>query len=514
MILLGFMQKIKNNLGTIFLIFLVLVYLLTRFYHLTVIPIFGDEAIYLNWSQTIAEDPKQLFIPLSDGKQPLFMWFTAIATFFIKQPLMATRVIAIAAGLLTLIGIYLIVKKLAGYKASLFAIALYIITPMAFFYDRIGEPDGLLATFGVWTMYFGLKLLEKSTIRNAILLGGALGLGILAKSPAIFYVVMLPFLLLANETARSSLMATIKNTTRYVFLSLVVAAAIVATMKISPLFHVIGQRTNDFVFSPTHLLTSPFNPLIPRIPLTFGWLNGYLTSSIVGVAIIGLVLGIYYRKHFVWSLFAWFAIPMLIEMALAKGFTPRYYLFAIPPFIMLAGLGLYWLILFLQPYIKYFSYIAILLFVPAVYFVFLLMTSPQQAPIPEKERAGYLEDWTSGYGIAEITSYLKKQPSGKIILVGTEGHFGTLPDGLIAYNRQSPNIHVEGMGQPAEIYRIPAGLYGWIGQNRNNLAYLVVNKSRMHVDKKEQVHLLLLASYPKAAGPNGQDALLFYQVQP
>ncbi len=45
-----------------------------RIYHLTILPVFADEAIYIRWSQVMAADNTLRFLPLSDGKQPLFMW--------------------------------------------------------------------------------------------------------------------------------------------------------------------------------------------------------------------------------------------------------------------------------------------------------------------------------------------------------------------------------------------------------------------------------------------------------
>ena len=57
---------------------LVLVYFVTRLVNLGAIPIFTDEAIYLRWSQIMASDAALRYLPLVDGKPPLFMWLTSI----------------------------------------------------------------------------------------------------------------------------------------------------------------------------------------------------------------------------------------------------------------------------------------------------------------------------------------------------------------------------------------------------------------------------------------------------
>ncbi len=47
---------------------------LIRLYHLTLLPVFADEAIYIRWSQIMSREPTLRFLPLSDGKQPFYMW--------------------------------------------------------------------------------------------------------------------------------------------------------------------------------------------------------------------------------------------------------------------------------------------------------------------------------------------------------------------------------------------------------------------------------------------------------
>jgi len=53
-----------------------------------------------------------------------------------------------------------------------------------------------------------------------------------------------------------------------------------------------------------------------------------------------------------------------------------------------------------------------------------------------------LEEWSAGQGIKEVADFVEKQylTNHATIVVGTEGYFGTLPDGLQAYlNKYSKN---------------------------------------------------------------------------
>ena len=152
-------------------------------------------------------------------------------------------------------------------------------------------------------------------------------------------------------------------------------------------------------------------------------------------------------------------------------------------------------------------------------FDYYLLKSPEKANLTRGERSGYLEEWTAGQGIKEISIYLKNQkikdPKTQIV-VGTEGYFGTLPDGLQLYVNDLKNIVVVGVG--VVITETPKSLTESF--RAGNKTYLVVNKSRFNGNANEQ-GLKLIASYPKGLrltdsdqyakyGP--QEELLFFEL--
>jgi hypothetical protein len=143
----------------------------------------------------------------------------------------------------------------------------------------------------------------------------------------------------------------------------------------------------------------------------------------------------------------------------------------------------------------------------------LLLFDIQRAPLPRSERSGYLEEWTSGYGIKEASDYLvakwKANPNQPIV-VGTEGYFGTLPDGLEIYVNNISKIVVVGLGQP--IKDIPQNLVD--SAKSGNDTYLLVNSSRYSGGYPKD-GLVEISTYPKAIRPNGsRDVLLFFRVLP
>src|SRR3990172_3195673 len=80
---------------------------LIRFINLTSLPVFADEAIYIRWSQIMANEPTLRFLPLSDGKQPLYMWVLMLVVDRFSDPLFVGRFISLLCGIGTVVGLFL-----------------------------------------------------------------------------------------------------------------------------------------------------------------------------------------------------------------------------------------------------------------------------------------------------------------------------------------------------------------------------------------------------------------------
>ncbi|MBI4039704.1 glycosyltransferase family 39 protein [Candidatus Daviesbacteria bacterium] len=490
----------------------------TRLANLTILPVFVDEAIYIRWSQ-VMRDPAWRFIPLTDGKQPLFMWLSSPLVNLWSDPLFASRLISVIAGFFGMIGIFLLSRELFSKKIGSIAAFFYVLVPFFVFYDRLAVPDGLLTVLGIWAMFLSVVLARTVRLDVALILGMVIGAATLTKSPGFFYLLLVPSGILVFNFSRQALPKLVKLALLWILVALM-ALVIYNILRLSPYFYLIGQRTYDFILTPAEFLQNgPFWWLLcrgasftwgcGRIFESFDWLVSYFTWPIFAAAFAGMLF--LFRKNWRVALFitAWSTCPLLVENAIAKGFTARYIIFATFPFLVTAA---YFADLAIAK-LKQIHYLApwglLVLLMPAVVFDWYLLTNPSQAAIPAKEREGYVEEWSAGYGIVEIAQFLKgKATDQRPILVGTEGTFGTLPDGLQIYVRDIPNLTVVGMGQNADIYNIPKDLVDFA--NRGNLAYLVVNKTRLH--PANDPHLKLIASYPKPAGRSKQEELLFFQI--
>src|SRR3989344_7820512 len=100
----------RNPLLTCVLILILGLFL--RLYNLTIFPVFADEAIYIRWAQVMRAEQNLRFLPLSDGKQPLFMWLVIPFLKIFSDPLFAGRFLSLLTGLSSLAGIYILSRIL------------------------------------------------------------------------------------------------------------------------------------------------------------------------------------------------------------------------------------------------------------------------------------------------------------------------------------------------------------------------------------------------------------------
>lgn len=485
-----------------------------RIYKLTLLPVFADEAIYIRWAQIMAAESTLRFLPLSDGKQPLFMWFLMFMIERFSDPLFIGRLISVIAGLGTSIGIFALTYVLFKNKlVSLIAAFVYVLSPFTVFFDRMALVDALLTMLTVWTVFFGVLAAQTKRLDLAMINGFFLGLAFLTKSPATFVALLLPICYLAflkkSEIFKSIVLYGV---------TIFIAFGMYNILRLGPNFHLLGLRTLDYVYPYSHILTSPLDPLKGHLGGIISYFILLGPLSIVPLFLIGTFENV--KKNF-WRVLVpiTFGIaPILAVAEYSKVVTARYILFTIPFFVILAATA------FLSK-VKIFKYLSIfflLLFVvQSLLFDYKLLTKVEAAPLPYGDRAGYLEEWTAGQGIKEISDFVKMEaknlPAGKQIIVGTEGYFGTLPQGLEMYLQGTENVIVIGVG--LGINKIPDSLVE--SELAGNKTYLVVNKSRLS-ESPEKLGLKLISSYEKPLRRMGsmeytsygpQETLYFFEVQ-
>lgn len=516
-------MKLVQKFSKEIIVFLLisLVYFALRIPSLTIQPIFADEAIYIRWAQVMRAEPTLRFLPLSDGKTPLFMW-TMIPLFKIfEDPLYAGRFLSVFSGYMTLLGALFLGWRFIGRKIGLWAAFLIAITPYIVFFDRMALVDSMSAALSIWALNLSLLLLQNPRIDLAMLLGYVFGAGLLNKPPAFFNILVLPSTLLAFKWTDKLRQRKFLKLFGLWVIAIGLAFGIYNILRLGPGFGNLNVRNQDYVFAPTELIGRPLDPFIPHFNDISDWFPKLLTVPILILVVLGMGLALlgalnYFLKRkngliFPVIILLWGLVPMMIQMGLLRVFTARYILFSIPPLIVLGALGLNFLIETLKNKVNFpnknlmITSLAVLTLIPqSMMFNFNLLTDPAKADLPRNERRGYLEDWTAGNGLQEIAQYLDEKSKSGLVVVGTEGSFGTLPDGLQIYLDKNRQVVVVGGGANVSSQIRDAAI--------DHQAYFVTNKSRY---PSPEENLELIKEFPKAKSlTKPQDAMLLYKVSP
>lgn len=182
---------------------LMLLTLLARSTGLMMLPLFGDEGIYLRWTQLIRQAPSEhLFVSLADPKPPLHYWLMALAWPLAKDPLWGARLLSVLAGVLLIPGVVLLCRGMAGWlnggtpgergstgrMIGLIAALLAMLCPFLAFYQRLATADALFVTEMVWAAWLSVRMglaarhgTHRGWLTHAIPLGLLLGLAMLTR---------------------------------------------------------------------------------------------------------------------------------------------------------------------------------------------------------------------------------------------------------------------------------------------------------------------------------------------
>jgi hypothetical protein len=275
-------------------------------------------------------------------------------------------------------------------------------------------------------------------------------------------------------------------------------------LRLGPEFHMIAIRNQDYVFPLAEVIHHPSDPLLPHLKDSFDFLFYLFTPIGLIFCVLGLFEGglKHWRQRSI--VIIWALVPIFSQAFIAKAFTARYLLFTIPFLVLLASHGLWHFGDRTQKHLL--SFLGLILFTTLCLAAdFGLIFSPQAIPLPRIERSGYLEEWTAGYGLKEVSDYLKKLPGP--IVVGSEGYFGTPFSALQMYLNNRSDIRVVGVSP--EIYEVDPKL---LSARKDNQVFLVIDSTRLHTDYAK-LPVDLISQFPKAIRPDGsREYLLFFKL--
>jgi 4-amino-4-deoxy-L-arabinose transferase-like glycosyltransferase len=437
------MRRHQNQQFRLIGLGVILAFFASRLYNILAVPIFTDEAIYIRWTQIFNANIHQFFIPLTDGKQPLFIWLGYPFLKVIADPVLGMRLVSVLAGFMTLLGVYFLTNELfKNKKIALLASLLYMIFPFALVYDKLALYDSLLATFAVWSLYLEVLLVRRRQFYLAVLSAAVLGGALLTKSSAYFYIYLLPFSLLLFDFKAKTARKDLLKWAGLALLATVGAVACYSILRFSPNYHYIADKNAIFVDPIGVWLKHPLARLSSNIGPVTRALVSYTTLPILFMAAIAFVVQRSYFKEKL-LLLVWFAAPMtaLVLFGNPRYLFPRYILFMTMPLLLLAAVSMAAVYRLIQP--KYLAVVVLLVIIlPMLQKDYFILTNFAKAPIAEVDRHQLITGYAAGVGVKQTVDYLNEKSKDGPVYVGTEGVFGLMPESLQDYFNKNKNVEV------------------------------------------------------------------------
>lgn len=380
------------------IIVLISIFFASRFYKLMAMPPFFDETIYIRWLNTIHQSGDWL-LPLKEfGWEPLNIWVAAVINILVKDSLLSLRLTAIFFGFLTLICLFLALKQILKLKIVYLILFTYLISPVILLYDRLGLRGDSAVSFCFSLVLLGLvKRLIYKKPSASYLISLAIILGLLIKTTAVTIplVVLISFIVFRKKITKTDVKALGLTPLPLVFYYLT---------------HTLGlviNKSSVFVNSGNWLITVKDN----LIQLLL-WFYQYLTWPVVILFFLGLFLLFKQQKSLFKLLLASFLTSFIFIALTAKILFPRYILLSFVSALIISGYGLsqifYQLPRLLKP-------LVVIFLIPAMMISLSLITDLKSAQLPEIERWQYIAGWPSGYGLAELITYLKTDPPALLV---------------------------------------------------------------------------------------------------
>jgi len=398
-----------------------------RLINLNKLPIFNDEAIYLDWGQRAFLLPDNFYFSLSDGKPPLLIWLFGLVALVFPDPLWAGRAISVLTGFLSLLAIYFIAKTLFNRSVAIISSLQYIFSPLLNFFDRQALMESAITAVGLWSIFFYLKLDKTNRPGWAVCLGLVLGLGLFVKtSAAIFLLAILLALLM---------------TKKFNFLLIVLAASqfILIPLYSQPNFWSGLTSNNRYSLTIKEIVTLPLaiwgHNILSFLEIAF-W---HLTPLVFLTAIGGIILTTKTRQRNIGLVYL-FLIPLVFFSLVARDVNPRYLTPFLPLLFLFSSTFVFWI--FSTKLQR--STAAIIVLIPGIFILFLQVVSPLSyfslldCFTKQSQKFQYVNSWTSGYGVFEAIQYISDKHQKA--LAGVRLDAGNPENAVFAYLQSSKNI--------------------------------------------------------------------------
>jgi len=434
----------KGFLICLFIIFLVFCFF--RFYNIDSLPIFNDEAIYLNWAKSIKSDfNKNKFISLSDGKPFFHYWFMVPGLNIFNNPLRAGRTtsgfIAVLGFLLVCVLSYILFKS---FLITILAASFYAILPFLVVYQRMVLADAFVSVLGILIFIVSWFFVKKEISHNNwtsrllffVTLSGLFLIGACLKQTSFLFlggaILGVNIFIWKNDS-------NIKNW-------FIVNFGLIISFLIGYFgFKLIIPEKYKFIFQAKagqFFSLNIFSNISTNFQVLVETLGFYITPFVVLLLIWPLFKEKSFKKKdnikLCW-LYIWGFIPFLFFSFFAKTLYTRFFLIGAPYLIILTSFFLKEIInKFQKKYIV--CLILLTVFILPITQSFLLVKSPLNFFWTEVDNKNFINFWSSGFAMRDIKSFLQKNGKNGQLMFLDIHDLGYPMDYFKLYENEFPNI--------------------------------------------------------------------------
>jgi 4-amino-4-deoxy-L-arabinose transferase-like glycosyltransferase len=221
------------------------------------------------------------------------------------------RLVSVIFSVLTVFGIYLLVRRIIDERTALWSAFIYSILPLNIFFGRAFMPEPTMLMCSIYGIYFFVKWIENSSTKDFIISAIFISLAALVKLPALYLGLPLSYLCYKKYG-----LTFLKNWKIWIFV-LIVFVPVAAWYYHAHLLHLQTGLT----FSIWNAGKDKWGMIDPL--LTFKFYNDIFFKSIAErhltyPAFVIFIWGLFIkRKHNLEGLFDWWLIGMIIFIFLA-----------------------------------------------------------------------------------------------------------------------------------------------------------------------------------------------------
>lgn len=455
-----FLLKIKKVLTSpplwleiLLLLFCILIFLLIRLSNLKSIPIYLDEAIYINWAHLFKLDKNLAYVSMQDGKTPFYFW---IVSFFLRikqNPLIAARMVSVIAGAGTMITSWFMTRIVFGKKTALVFLPLYILVPYAQFLERMAFADSLQVFLGTLSITLVFAIVKPKHGRahlfgflGAFFVGIILGMAYLTKSSAKIYLFLTFFLLIYQAVI------SIKKPKKIIYLLLVGSAIWIPYAEIITAFRTgasrfflnISTKEKLLTFSPKEILQNLFGHIyINNFPVVLNYLLTYLKVPIILIVIFSIFRDKISKKKLRALPLALITLAIFSAIFFSSKIPASRYFFPIVPFVVI--LGSYGFLGICSSFKKKYFPLIILILILTVILPFMkldldIILNPKKAGFAVEDRHYLFESDLSGIGIEETIKIIEDHLKTRDVVLVVDSFWGQ-PDYIEVAIKSKPQNH-------------------------------------------------------------------------